>query len=53
MLQAILLAYALFQVGTAQQSGVVDPATPVTLNNSTLQLVVENQCATKEDVRKI
>ena len=53
MLHPILLAYALLQVGAAQQSGVVDPATPVTLNNSTLQLVVENQCATKEDVRKI
>ena len=53
MLQALLLIYTLLQVGAAQQSGVIDPATRVTLNNSTLQLVVENQCATKEDVRKI
>ena len=53
MLEATLVVYVLLQIGAAQQSGIVNPSTPFVLNNSSVQLVMENQCATKEDLEKI
>lgn len=55
MLQEIFLFYlhALLMIEAAQQNGVIDSTASVILTNSSVQLVVERQCATAEKVKQI
>ena len=53
MLLVTLIIYALLQAGGAQLNSALDPGAPMILNNSSVQLVVDNQCVTREQVQQI